>query len=664
MLLLEWMVRAAVLGALVSGAAWALEQVVRAGKGATRFVWVGALVVTLVLPLVAMLAPDMWPESWKRPGAVVGLPVAEPGEFARMSSRAVERASPVGGRERTPWSARDVVAVLWISASLLLALRWLYGWQKLRTVCARSREALVAGERVLVSDRFGPAVVGLMHPRVIVPAWLAAGAVERQRMIVRHEVEHTSAGDPWLLALAPILVVLFPWNPALWWQLQRLRLAIELDCDARVLRGGVSALEYGTMLLDVAGGATLAHPNLAALAEPRTSLERRILAMTPIRYRYGLVRALSLIVISVLALAGAVLAGAPAAAPAVAQERRPSPEQQEGTPLLVVDGKLLSSGAQLDLAHLEIAKVEVLTSADAVKKFGTRGRLGAVIITTQRSSEKARADIAVAELTQARAAELELSNAELRKVITEKEKADIELQRAKLEELEAISLRGTITGYAIIDETGQPAVAAQVTIGNRGAITDATGRFVIRNVPAGDRTLHVRMPGYTGSQQIVVAPEAASNVETIRLRAMTAEERIKFDRVKSDDEVKIIHAFGQLDQGAHVKVTEKVQARELAELDKAAKHYADVKAALKPEVEWVTGEKVSVDKMRVREPGGPLVLVNGVIVGSGNEVLELVGKLIVPADIEGVEVIKGAAAAALYGERGAAGVIQIKTRKR
>ena len=33
-------------------------------------------------------------------------------------------------------------------------------------------------------------------------------------------------------------VVLMPWNLPLWWQWRRLRFAIEVDCDARVLASG------------------------------------------------------------------------------------------------------------------------------------------------------------------------------------------------------------------------------------------------------------------------------------------------------------------------------------------------------------------------------------------------------------------------------------------
>ncbi|MGH7469509.1 MAG: M56 family metallopeptidase [Longimicrobiales bacterium] len=638
--LLEWMLRAAVLAILVGTGARALEQVLRDAQRATRFVWVGALLLSIALPFLALTLPDVWPDSMKRGGGMIVLPedlaVAD-GVVAE--SQAVIPASRALDNLR--WSARDVVLGVWSLAALLLGLRWLYGWQKLRVLRARWREAMLAGERVLISDEFGPAVVGLMRPRVVVPSWLLAGDAERQHMIVRHEVEHTRAGDPWLLALAPILIVLFPWNPALWWQLRRLRLAIELDCDARVLRGGVSALAYGSMLLDVAGGATITYPTLAALAEPRTSLERRIRAMTPIRYRYALTRAATLMVLSILALIGAVIAGAPAAAPASAQERRTVSPQQEGTPLLVVDGKLLAARAQPDLTHLEIASIQVLTPADASRRYGTRGRLGAVVITTRPKTEVSAVEIEADELRKA-LTEVKVSakqQAELEKMMAEMARTDADFQKVKMAEIEATGRRGTITGQVIIEETGRPAVKAHVTIGPHSTMTDANGRFVIANVPAGERTLDVRTPGYISRQQVYVAAEAASNVETIQLRAMTDGERAKFEMIRPLSE----------------KDAEKVKvAREKAHLDNEA-----------IQLYKAMSDKSMVDKIRVRDlaSGNPLVVVDGVVMGAGLDLVNLLGKLIDHSDIERIEVLKGAAAVALYGERAASGVIHITTKK-
>ena len=88
------------------------------------------------------------------------------------------------------------------------------------------------------------------------------------------------ARDPYLLYFAAIAVALMPWNPALWYAARRLRLAIELDCDARVLRRHPSPETYGMLMLAIAQRRAAPPPLFAALlSEPATQLERRILAM-------------------------------------------------------------------------------------------------------------------------------------------------------------------------------------------------------------------------------------------------------------------------------------------------------------------------------------------------------------------------------------------------
>jgi TonB family protein len=150
---------------------------------------------------------------------------------------------------------------------------------------ARRRRAwpveTVAGETVLVSPSVGPAVVGFVRPRIVMPRWTLGWAEPLQRLIVRHEREHVRAGDPLLLLAGLVTVALMPWSPALWWQLRRLRLAMEVDCDARTLRDTGDVLAYGRLLLEIGrlGGAGAPVP-LVSFSEPRSFLERRITIMT------------------------------------------------------------------------------------------------------------------------------------------------------------------------------------------------------------------------------------------------------------------------------------------------------------------------------------------------------------------------------------------------
>src|SRR5207253_904071 len=97
----------------------------------------------------------------------------------------------------------------------------------------------------------GPAVYGFLKPIILLPEWLLQAHSKERAAALAHEQSHVQAGDPALLLLGLFLVTLFPWNLPLWWQLRRLRFAIEVDCDARVLTRGMTPREYGSALLAI-----------------------------------------------------------------------------------------------------------------------------------------------------------------------------------------------------------------------------------------------------------------------------------------------------------------------------------------------------------------------------------------------------------------------------
>src|SRR5690606_36406073 len=85
----------------------------------------------------------------------------------------------------------------------------------------------------------------------VVPAWVLELDAELRGLLLRHERAHAAAGDPRVLLAGLFLVAAMPWNPIVWLQLIRLRNAIELDCDARVLSAGADPERYGSLLIEV-----------------------------------------------------------------------------------------------------------------------------------------------------------------------------------------------------------------------------------------------------------------------------------------------------------------------------------------------------------------------------------------------------------------------------
>ena len=276
--MLAWMIYATLAGALFVTAAAVLEKYPL--FLARRFLWLGAVAGTLsVIVAAAMPAAtkrdQFVPISRARaplPSLVAGMPLP-----AQALTRAVR-----APRSSSSWSAAQLDAPLmlaWLLASAVCLCGLGASVWRIAQMRRGWREAIVAGVPVLVSHDVGPAVVGLIHQGIVVPRWLESLDDDAKRTVLAHEREHVRAGDPLLLWGATFLVALAPWNAPLWYALRRLRHAIEMDCDARVLRVRPDAHAYCALLLDV-GERTLAGvAPIAALAEPSTLLERRINAM-------------------------------------------------------------------------------------------------------------------------------------------------------------------------------------------------------------------------------------------------------------------------------------------------------------------------------------------------------------------------------------------------
>ncbi|MEP6780228.1 MAG: M56 family metallopeptidase [Gemmatimonadaceae bacterium] len=137
----------------------------------------------------------------------------------------------------------------------------------------------VDGTPVLVTHDVGPALIGVLQYSIVIPRWVCSLEERARKLILAHEREHARSYDPILLALGVFLVVVAPWNVVNWFMLRRLRLAIEMDCDQRVLRAHPDARSYSSLLLDVAERTLPSVMPQAALVEYGTSLETRIRAM-------------------------------------------------------------------------------------------------------------------------------------------------------------------------------------------------------------------------------------------------------------------------------------------------------------------------------------------------------------------------------------------------
>lgn len=289
-----WLVQGLVIAALLAGTAAMLQRIARDAVPA-RVIWAAALAGTTVLTALApfrLAAP-----SAESLGSKIGAPhpvrVHELGTpVAAFVSRAIEGVStlleaPVTASAHAaaplPASAGRGALVVWTLVTGALMLSYAVGHRRLRRLLAAAESRCIAGVSVRLTAELGPAAVGVRAPVIAVPRWLLHLPTTAQSLVVRHEQAHLMARDPLLLIAGVGLAALQPWNPFAWLMLSRLRLAIELDCDRRLLREGTSPRAYGDLLIALA---TAASPAIRpATLYPvfsihRSHLAQRIIAMT------------------------------------------------------------------------------------------------------------------------------------------------------------------------------------------------------------------------------------------------------------------------------------------------------------------------------------------------------------------------------------------------
>jgi TonB family protein len=263
----SWMLYTALVGVLMTVAAIALDRVAMTRRQPTRMIWFVALLLSITWP-IGRAAARMAPER-TRAVQLMRFSITVQSPAMTIRSGAFDRAA-----------LDRALLFVWCGLSGLFLLRLMRGVTSLRRTSSTWEHTEIDGTPVRLSSNVGPAVIGLRPMDVVVPAWILSLDAPLRAIVLRHEEEHRSARDPYLLFGAALAVALMPWNLALWFQAKRLRLAIELDCDARVLRAHPSTERYGLLMLTIAQRRSVA-PTLFApmLTEPTTQLERRIIAM-------------------------------------------------------------------------------------------------------------------------------------------------------------------------------------------------------------------------------------------------------------------------------------------------------------------------------------------------------------------------------------------------
>ncbi len=205
----------------------------------------------------------------------------------------------------------------------------------------------------------------------------------------------------------------------------------------------------------------------------------------------------------------------------------------------------------------------------------------------------------------------------------------------------AITVKGTVS-----DESGEPIIGATIVeVGNarNGTATDVNGKFAI-NVPP-SASLKVSFVGFS--------------TQTVRVDGKTSLEIQLQESTKALDEV-IVVGYGTVKKANLVGAVDQIDSKLIGE-----RGHDNIARSLQGQVPGLNvtladGKPSRGSSINVRGTGS---------IGSGGSALVLIDGVesdissVSPSDVESVSVLKDASSAAIYGARGAFGVVLITTKK-
>lgn len=285
---------------LFAVAAWTTEQALSVRCWPRRFVWILALAASVAFPsgmaltarpsartILATQPAEHALHAHGRDGVmpVQGLPSGQIGQGFSNRERVLPAKSGTG---QTRW-LDQLVGALWLASCVATLCWYAIVWSRVAALVRRAPSGKIESADVRMTPALGPAVFGVLRPAILWPAWLGEAPAAVRTAVMAHEREHIAARDPILLGLGLLLVALAPWNPVLWWQLQRMRFAIEADCDQRMMYAAGGPQTYAQVLLSIAEQRITSR--LAILMSAPTWLERRIRILLRPPQRLGIIAA-------------------------------------------------------------------------------------------------------------------------------------------------------------------------------------------------------------------------------------------------------------------------------------------------------------------------------------------------------------------------------------
>jgi beta-lactamase regulating signal transducer with metallopeptidase domain len=271
-----WLLEASAKAALLLAAAGLGAVFLRRASAAARHqIWALGVAGALLIPLLGRALPSVPLLGRALPSLPLvgrGLPslpleITASGASHSLVATAIQVTGERPSGAEPAWPSW--LAAVWAVGALLVALRFLRGHLAARRLArtaeparsdawssARHQAAAVlaiSGVGLYRSEAIGsPMTIGVLRPRVLLPAEADGWSPERLRAVLVHELGHVRRRDPLVQLAAQLACALYWWNPLAWLAAARLRLEREHACDDLVLGAGIRPSSYATDLLEVA----------------------------------------------------------------------------------------------------------------------------------------------------------------------------------------------------------------------------------------------------------------------------------------------------------------------------------------------------------------------------------------------------------------------------
>lgn len=233
----------------------------------------------------------------------------------------------------------------------------------------------------------------------------------------------------------------------------------------------------------------------------------------------------------------------------------------------------------------------------------------------------------------------------------------------------ALAQNGSVGGAVVDEVSKRPLSGVQVLIKgtNISTSTGAAGRYILSNVPPGERTVWVRQLGFAPQERpvTVTAGQRATVDFELTTQAVSLTGVVVTGAATATEVRKIGNSI------ASVNVAELVEKTPILSVDELVKGRTPGLIMNIGQSSVGTPGQIKIRGTKsIALPSDPVVYIDGVKINNSDDRPIFIGGQGInrladlnPAEIDRVEIVRGAAAATLYGTQGSNGVIQIFTKR-